>query len=453
VFAAGVMLITILALIKRKDAISLHFLRFSITVCGWGFIFPLWTSGDFSKETTLWLAKSGYLFVLAAPSAWIQFVYAFIEKKEPFRGFFLGNYFLSLILIATLPGTYMFQGLHPTRFVLYAPVPGMFHHLHIVHFCMLAAFGLIQLTKTYVSSSGLRRTQLFCFLIATTIGFIGAGLIYFPFYGVNVPPFTTVILPLYPILTGISLIKYGLFDTDKMITAFQKEKLAAIGTLAASINHEIKNPLYVIYGIGDSFLADLREGSYGEGSEISNKAVDMATKVTTQAARALEIMRKFSAFAKREVSEKPVIDLVSIKDAVENVLPLVRHELALDGIKMAADIPDDVPLIKADFRHLEEILFNLFVNACQALKSEGGGNIRVAAYKQRAKVSLSIDDDGPGIPKSELAKIFDAFYTTKSEGTGLGLYITKQLVERNNGKIRVRSKEGVGTSFVLEFPR
>ena len=123
-------------------------------------------------------------------------------------------------------------------------------------------------------------------------------------------------------------------------------------------------------------------------------------------------------------------------------------------------------MIQADQRQLEEILFNLIVNACHAME-KGGELVIVSEAKQfqtgllcrPAEISrnddwikITITDTGTGISSEQAKHLFEPFYTTKGEkGTGLGLYITKQLVERNSGKISVQSKEGKGTIFILEF--
>jgi signal transduction histidine kinase len=93
------------------------------------------------------------------------------------------------------------------------------------------------------------------------------------------------------------------------------------------------------------------------------------------------------------------------------------------------------------------------MNACQALKSIGGGIISVSAKSSDDSLQIAIGDNGPGIPRNQRKEIFEPFFTTKSEGTGLGLYITKQLVEHGGGKINFKSEEGSGAAFVLTFNR
>jgi two-component system NtrC family sensor kinase len=307
------------------------------------------------------------------------------------------------------------------------------------------------LFSVYQKASGQYKAQLGCFVLATIFGFVGGGSTFLLVYKISFGIELIYLMPFYPIFMGIGLVQHGLFDVQKIVNSFHREKLAAIGTLAASVNHEIKSPLYVIQGVSQSFLVGWQEGGCREPEKSIQCAVEALKKVMAQSSRALDIIRKFSNFAKRDVSEAPQLSAVSLKMTYENVLPLVQHELALDKINIESRIPENLPQARVDERHLEEILFNLIVNACHALKLKGGGNIVISGGQGEGKLGLTIEDNGPGISKENLNKIFEPFYTTKSEGTGLGLYITKQLVERNGGNISVVSRPGMGTIFQLRF--
>ena len=208
--------------------------------------------------------------------------------------------------------------------------------------------------------------------------------------------------------------------------------------------------MYVIQGMAESHLANLDQGIYSTAEEIATKSRQIFTKTTEQTHRALDIMKRFAVFAKTNVGQEIQIERIDLNEILENVLPLVGHELELDKIKLIKNIPSELPPIQADRRHIEEILFNLIVNACQAMKSKGG-RIEIAARECGKFVKVIIEDNGPGISSEQLKHIFEPFYTTKDEGTGLGLYVVKQLIERNGGKIFVKSGPGYGTYFNLEF--
>ncbi|KJJ84853.1 membrane protein containing ATP-binding region, ATPase-like domain protein [Candidatus Omnitrophus magneticus] len=236
----------------------------------------------------------------------------------------------------------------------------------------------------------------------------------------------------------------------------QKEKMAVIGTLSAGINHEICNPLGIVRGQCEMFLLNLKEGFYKEktSEQLVEKAKEIMEKVIKETDRAASITRKLSAFAKpaKGVAEPGVqID----KELVE-VISLLEHDLKLSDVDIVRDIPKDLPVISADKKQIQEIFFNLIRNATQAImKSEKKhGQIKITGQNlSGSNFRVDVCDDGPGISDAVLKQIFDPFFTTKEpgQGTGLGLFIVKQLVERNNGKISVQSKLGEGTIFSIIF--
>jgi signal transduction histidine kinase len=167
--------------------------------------------------------------------------------------------------------------------------------------------------------------------------------------------------------------------------------------------------------------------------------------------RATSITRKLTNFAKpiREVSIRPV----AMERELQEVLALVGHDLALQKIEVRKDLHVELPEILVDRGQFQEILFNLIRNAGQAIQPPG--TIWVRAYPRNGgSVRIEIADTGCGIPPDKLGKIFDPFFTTKDpgKGTGLGLFIVRQIIERNKGRISVESAVGRGTTFFLDFP-
>lgn len=236
--------------------------------------------------------------------------------------------------------------------------------------------------------------------------------------------------------------------------AAQREKLAVIGTLSAGINHEIRNPLGIVKAQCETFVLDWHDGLLkGQPWQaILDRCLAIMQGAIYHIDRATEITRKLSSFAKpiREVSMRPI----AVPQEVDEVLALVGHDLALEKITVKKEIQPNLPTIRADRAQMQEILFNLVRNAGQAI--EPPGTIWVRAYtKGESQVRIEIADTGCGIPADKLGKIFDPFFTTKEpgQGTGLGLFIVRQIIERNKGRISVESVVGKGTSFFLDFPK
>jgi len=165
--------------------------------------------------------------------------------------------------------------------------------------------------------------------------------------------------------------------------------------------------------------------------------------------RATAITQKLSNFAKpiKETNVQPV----DVGQEMDEVLLLVGHDLKLEKIEVTREIPPDLPKIIVDRRQLQEVLFNLIRNAGQAITPPG--KIWVRAKHEGAQVRIEISDTGSGIAPDKIEKIWDPFFTTKEpgKGTGLGLFIVRQIVERNKGRISLESTVGKGTTFFLDF--
>jgi len=234
--------------------------------------------------------------------------------------------------------------------------------------------------------------------------------------------------------------------------AAQKEKMAVIGTLSAGINHEICNPLGIIRGQCETFLLNYKDGLYKDTADgaLLEKSEAILKKVIHQTDRATIITKRLSSFAKPSKGE--LHDEVDVRESVEEVLALVGYEMKLDDIEVLNEVPEDFPRIVGDKKQIQEVFFNLIRNAAQAVAEEG--KIMIRSFKQFDMVRIEIEDTGPGIPSDKIGQIFNPFFTTKEpgQGSGLGLFIVRQVVERNGGRISVKSEKGEGTVFYLDFP-
>lgn len=262
-----------------------------------------------------------------------------------------------------------------------------------------------------------------------------------------------ILLPLARTL-AIAISNAKLFDElgKTQAEAAQKEKMAVIGTLSAGINHEICNPLGIARGQCEAFLLNIKDGLYNDKSpdELLTKAKDIMAKVIKETDRATAITKKLSTFAK---PAKGDAELVNIDKEVDDVLSLVGYELKLEKIELEKQVPKELPNIFVDRKQFQEVLFNLIRNAGQAIGEKG--KIAISAREWKGKVCIDIKDTGSGIPEEKLKELFNPFFTTKEpgKGTGLGLFIVRQVVEKNGGRIYLKeTKVGEGTTFTVEFP-
>ncbi len=273
-------------------------------------------------------------------------------------------------------------------------------------------------------------------------------------------------MPLHPFIIAYLISRKQLFSVEELAQAVHNDKLAAIGILSASINHELRNPLYIIKNFAESLLINSREGVYKDMPSLQSKMNDTLERVVRQSDNAMKIVGRLTAFAKKKSDEGFRMEAVSLPQILADLDILIRCEIEIHKIQIVQDIPENLPLIWADPSHLEEILLNLILNAYQVLKTystETHKQIRISAQTEGTdnkslsvpspKIQIVIKDNGPGISSEDLPNIFKPFYTRKREGLGLGLYITKQLVEKNQGTIKIQSQIGRGASFILEFQK
>ncbi|MHB8171637.1 MAG: two-component system sensor histidine kinase NtrB [Thermincolia bacterium] len=226
-----------------------------------------------------------------------------------------------------------------------------------------------------------------------------------------------------------------LFETSSQLQAM--EKYAVVGQLSAGLAHEIRNPLTSIRGFIQLLQNKHKEGMDREYIEIIMSELD----------RVNNLVKEFLMLAK---PAEPKQDLLSIHQLIKETVIFMEGEAILYEVDIKSDVPEDLPLVSLDSEQMKQVLINIIHNAIEAIGSKG--NIEIKGVNCPKKISLIIRDDGPGIPENLLSKIFNPFVTTKAEGTGLGLAVTKRIVESHGGTIEVESQIGSGTVFIIEIP-
>ena len=217
---------------------------------------------------------------------------------------------------------------------------------------------------------------------------------------------------------------------------FHKEKLALLGELAGGVSHEIRSPL----------------------ATISN-AIYFLKLVQQDADEKIQEYLDIISFEVDEIAGilSDTLDINRVKhpqkqhvDTPELLSWLIERKPPPGNITVVQDVPDDIPPLWVDPRQIRQVLLNLTRNAYQAMPD--GGTITIKATFEDHMIEISITDTGCGIPPENIVKIFQPLFTTKTRGVGLGLSISKNLVEANEGKITVESEEGLGSTFKIKFP-
>ncbi|TWI70331.1 two-component system sensor histidine kinase HydH [Desulfobotulus alkaliphilus] len=217
----------------------------------------------------------------------------------------------------------------------------------------------------------------------------------------------------------------------------RKEKLAAVGQLAAGVAHEIRNPLSSIKG----FATHFRQLFPGESPH--HEAADILIREVNRMDRVIGELLEFA----RPSDIQPLKTLPL--PLIQHALRLIAPDAAMKRIQIHEDLPS-LPEIHLDPDRFTQVMLNLCLNAIQAM--EEGGTLSIRAKTEASFLILDIEDTGKGMAEEDIPKIFDPFYTTKSKGTGLGLAVVEKIITAHGGKIRVDSVPGKGTRFSLFFP-
>ena len=224
----------------------------------------------------------------------------------------------------------------------------------------------------------------------------------------------------------------------------QARKISAIGTFTSGIAHELNNPVNNIVLTAEALKEDFL---HLEGEE----ALAMIQDILVQSERASEIIKNLLDFSR---SERPEVVSISIPSVISDTLRLVRNQLLLAGVEEVTEVPSDLPQVYGEYKSLQQVFLNLFINAIHAMPEGGKLLIRGSVSGDREWVSIEVIDTGIGIEPEDIPRIFDPFFTTKEvgKGTGLGLSVSYNLIRKHGGNIEVDSAPGRGTIFTVKLP-
>jgi two-component system NtrC family sensor kinase len=225
---------------------------------------------------------------------------------------------------------------------------------------------------------------------------------------------------------------------------FHSEKLAAMGSLLASVAHELNNPLATITMQSDLLSDELQDTGLHE----------QIAEIRQATGRCMRIVQNFLTLARRNPPQRMAIQFNAI---VEEALDLLTHALNLDGITVHQQLADNLPLIGADPHQFRQVVVNLLINAQQALRENNAPRhitLTTRLDVEPRRIVFDIADNGPGVPAELQERLFEPFYTTKPAGvgTGLGLALCRGIVESHGGSIHLVSQSGPGAVFRIELP-
>lgn len=220
-------------------------------------------------------------------------------------------------------------------------------------------------------------------------------------------------------------------------------KLASIGELTAGIAHELNNPLTGVIGYAQLLM---------DAPDVPPQVKSDLEKIYQESQRAAKIVHNLLSFARQRQPEKHLVD---VNELIQKTLEMRSYRLVTSNIELHLELQAGLPRILADYHQLQQVLLNILVNAEQALAEvKHQGKIWLSSSAGHEYVTISIRDNGPGIPKSNITRIFDPFFTTKEvgKGTGLGLSVCHGIITAHGGNIYVDSRVGKGATFTIELP-
>ncbi|MDF1662096.1 MAG: ATP-binding protein [Planctomycetota bacterium] len=245
-----------------------------------------------------------------------------------------------------------------------------------------------------------------------------------------------------PITDDDGLVKgfVGIARDARLELKVQSEKLKAIRTMAASVAHEIRNPLNAIQNSVGLLRRDL---------DLSGDDEELLEIVHEETLRISNIVQQFLKFARPAPA---MMELGDIGSLIRDTMTLLNNdERVTEHHSFDLELPDDLPMARHDKDKVKQIMWNLLTNALDALPKGGHIGVKARALDDSG-VEISVRDNGPGIPAAILPKIFEPFMTSKSRGSGLGLAIVKAIMDSHGGDLRIKTSQGQGTTFLLRFP-
>lgn len=263
-----------------------------------------------------------------------------------------------------------------------------------------------------------------------------------------------------------ALVKYAeqmeVLAEERARQLIHADRLATLGTMSAGVAHEINNPAAVLWGNVEMLkvywekLEPIiqerieRNGVEEEISMIYDDMPVMTEHMRSCVERISNTARNLGRYARRGSSDRSQCD---VNRCIEASLKLCENVL-MAKITVEFSAQEGLPKVRGDQQEIEQVLVNLYTNGAHAMLTQGGGTLKVQAREVKGRVQVVVEDTGPGISAENLPLIFDSFFTTKEDGqgTGLGLFVSKNIIENHEGTMVVESEVGQGTRFTIELP-
>jgi PAS domain S-box-containing protein len=220
-------------------------------------------------------------------------------------------------------------------------------------------------------------------------------------------------------------------------------RVSMMGEMAASLAHEIKQPIAAAMTSANSCIEWLAHDPPN-----LERARAAAAKIDKYGNRAAEIIDHVRSMYRKSPSQR---ELIAVNEIIHEIFILLQDEAIGYSIAMRSDLAAELPNIKADRVQLQQVFMNLMLNAIEAMRDQGG-ELTVKSQMQDGQLLFSVSDTGPGLPVGNVEQIFSAFFTTKSQGSGMGLAISRSIVDSHGGRLWAAANDARGATFHFALP-
>ncbi|PIW65450.1 MAG: hypothetical protein COW12_01840, partial [Candidatus Omnitrophica bacterium CG12_big_fil_rev_8_21_14_0_65_45_16] len=377
IYAGGAFAVTIfnftlwfLAFFKRSlSRLAKAFFWWSFFIALWAFGYGMTLGGFLDYEPTLiWNKFCQAMAALIGPF-FFRYACTVVERDRENQTYFL-IYLITGIVIAffLFLTDYFVKGLWSFDIYHYQPLGGPLYSVFTVFFFWCTIHGFIVAISQFNQTEGQKRNQLWIFLLATAIPYFGGSTLFLQAYHIPLPSYGVFLILAYVIMTGYGIHKYQFLDLPsllrtKEVLSLHREKLALIGLMTSAINHEIRNPLFLVQELTQKARDRLTQ------SHADPYALQALEKASAHIFRMNELVERLRHFGKpAEGQEKQEVDL---QEVINNALFFTEQELKYQKVEIEKDFPANLPKVLGNKGQLEEIFLNLFMNALQAMPKGG----------------------------------------------------------------------------------
>ncbi len=424
--------------VKRSDRSGFHYLIFNLTVFGWAlglsFIAP---SAASLADAESWGRFSQACFFLI-PVAWFHFVLSYTGR--------IRGHVMDLVLVYLFSAGLLYFVYSPV-FILtfreapgfrFFPVPGPAFKALTTAFAVISIHAFWVLLRFWRREHQLLKKEDARFFFFTQLaGYLLISLAVLPAYGLRFSQYQLFCLPLWQLLLAYAMIRHHLLDDEALARTLRRDRLAAMATVTMSMHHELKNPLTAI-----KTFAEYLPKKY-EDENFRNKF----SRIVIQEIRRVEdLLRQLLDFSR---PREPQLAPVEIREVLEETLDFLGHSLEEKGIQLDRRLAGE-GTVMADRNQMKQVFLNILLNSVQAMPE--GGVIRVETRRRKQdEIEIVFTDTGHGISKEQLRQVKEPFFTTKEKGSGLGLSIVQQILDRHEAAMEIESAPGRGTSTFIRM--